>query len=371
VSAPARWLLHWGGSHRAVALVAVLLFAACLAADARTTSALPLLVASYVVTGAVLVAAHLDSKLWAAGAASASLAWSLVLHFLSDVPAWLSFSETAAMLLLLVSVWRAARSAVDVALVALLVAALSALPLRIAYGETALTVAVLAVAVASAAAAAVLGYRNDRADIVRQARMDERESISRELHDMVAHHISGVVVAAQAARLENPPAALAAMLAEIEKSGGDALEAMRRLVVTLRENSEAGAVPSATLGDVATLIEQFEASGVVGEVYWTLPERLTDPTLETTVHRIVRESLTNVAKYAEGAALVEVVVSDTDAGTAVTVIDSGGAAAEAPAAFTSSHVGILGMRERVEARGGALSSDRVGTGWRVTAFLPR
>jgi signal transduction histidine kinase len=233
--------------------------------------------------------------------------------------------------------------------------------------------------------------RRAAAEMVRQ---DERLALARELHDVVAHHITGIVLQAQAARIvarrQADPAAdgnLDFTLAGIEQAGTDALAAVRRVVGLLRD-AEDGATTSPLAGteQLADLVRRFGAHGhgpVVSlnlsaqsrpsEGSGTSPPNGQSPSwppeVTTTVYRIVQEALTNIARHAAHAHSAEVNITQDQEFVTVEITD------DAPAASARhlhhSGYGLVGMRERVTALGGAMSAGpRPGAGWSVHAALP-
>jgi signal transduction histidine kinase len=214
-----------------------------------------------------------------------------------------------------------------------------------------------------------------RAQVIDTARRDERLDLARELHDVVAHHVAGIVVQAQAARIiaAKRPETLDATLAGIESAGNDALAAMRRVVSLLRDPADAG---GRTPGpeQLSVLVSRFAGHGPAVQL------RLPDgdrppwpPEVAATVYRIVQEALTNVILHAPGAASVTVTVGEDVSGVTVEVTDDAprraisGGAWFAPAGGN----GLTGMRERAEALGGTLrAGPGPDGGWVVTAELP-
>jgi len=206
------------------------------------------------------------------------------------------------------------------------------------------------------------------------ARRDERLELARELHDVVAHHVAGIVVQAQAARIAaaKRPQTLDATLAGIESAGNDALAAMRRVVSLLRESDAAG--HSSGPERLTDLVGRFASHGPA--VRLRLPsgdQPPWPPEVASTVYRIVQEALTNVILHAPGAASVDVTVGEGSSGVFVEVTDDApgrvavGSRWDAPG---GGH-GLTGMRERAAALGGTL---RAGPGpeggWMVAATLP-
>ncbi|MFK0289654.1 sensor histidine kinase [Streptomyces sp. NPDC090442] len=201
----------------------------------------------------------------------------------------------------------------------------------------------------------------------------ERLELARELHDVIAHHVTGIVVSARAARftaLDGPRAGDA--FARIETAGDEALGAMRRLVRVLREG-EARTTPVAGLAEVRTLADAFTRTGppVTLDLEPGL-DRALPPEVAAAVHRIVRESLTNVRKHAPDATAVRVTVHATPHGTELRIANDGGT----PARPTEQQsrgggFGLAGLTERAEALGGTLTAGPAPEGgWQVTALLP-
>lgn len=201
------------------------------------------------------------------------------------------------------------------------------------------------------------------------ARRDERLELARELHDVVAHHVAGIVVQAQAASVlaGKRPEALKENLADIESAGNDALTAMRRVVSLLRDP---GDTPSP--GDLDDLVGRFASHGPAVELHLPdIPPRW-PPGVATTVYRVVQEALTNVVLHAPAATKVTVTVDEDRSGVTVGVTDDAPIPGPAGAwsAASSGH-GLVGMRERVEALGGELhAGPGAERGWVVHATLP-
>ncbi|MFK4088435.1 sensor histidine kinase [Kribbella sp. NPDC020789] len=197
-------------------------------------------------------------------------------------------------------------------------------------------------------------------------RQDERVDLARELHDVVAHHISGIVLQAQGARIagRRQPAQYDESLAGIESAGAEALAAMRRLVGLLRDGDTTPG--PADLDQLRELVDRFP--GPATELRLPADEPSWPPEVVTTICRIVQESLTNVAQHAPHARAVTVHVAQAGRSVTVDVVDD---AAPAPVRYRRSGFGLLGLQERVEALGGTLSAGpRPGGGWAVSASLP-
>ena len=202
----------------------------------------------------------------------------------------------------------------------------------------------------------------------------ERARIARELHDVVAHHISMIVVLAETARLTTPglPAAGARRLTEIGDTARAGLTEMRRLLGVLRE--DAGATvpdrhPQPGLPQLAELIDAArEASGAGTRLIVSGPVTEFDSGVELAAYRIVQEALTNARRHAPGAAVDVELRYEQDA-LRLRIRDNGPGPDQAtePAA---GH-GLLGMRERALAVGGSLRTGAApGGGFCVEALLP-
>ncbi|MCO1575981.1 histidine kinase [Crossiella sp. SN42] len=212
---------------------------------------------------------------------------------------------------------------------------------------------------------------------INSAQQDERLALARELHDVVAHHVTGIVVQAQAAQVvaEQDPLAAQRVLPYIERAGVDALTAMRSLVSSLRDSQmvgEVGASDAATtdpVADIRKVVDDAAAAGL--PVYLTLDlPRTLSVELARSVLRVVQESLTNTQKHAVGLTAVRVAVSTADEMVHIRVTDDGKGSSAAPAGGSGGY-GLVGMRERVELLGGRFSAGpRLSGGWEVHAWLP-
>jgi signal transduction histidine kinase len=198
-----------------------------------------------------------------------------------------------------------------------------------------------------------------QSEAAESARRDERLALARELHDVVAHHVTGIVLHAQAMRKVQRPEGMAESLAGIETASTEALVAMRRVVGLLRDG------PPATKPErLDDLVARFDGPPVL----LRLPEgdQVWPAEVSSTVYRIVQESLTNVARHAPRAHAVTVQVGQDRRAVTVEVADDG-----PPVRVHRGGYGLIGMRERVEALGGTLSAGpRPGHGWAVRATVP-
>jgi signal transduction histidine kinase len=203
----------------------------------------------------------------------------------------------------------------------------------------------------------------------RHAVADERVRIARDLHDVVAHTLSVIVLQAGAGRRIAPqqPERAALVLGGIEALGREALGDMRRLVGMLRTSPERHHEPQPTLEWLPELADRVRSAGLDVDLRSEGEARPLPPGVDLSAYRIVQEALTNTLRHA-GAARAEVVVRYGGAGVEVEVTDDGRGPGANGAAGGN---GLTGMRERVGMFGGELEvGAREGGGFRVRAMLP-
>ena len=198
----------------------------------------------------------------------------------------------------------------------------------------------------------------------------DRVRIARELHDVVAHHVSVMGVQAGAARfvLESDPAQSARILSGIESSARDAIQELRQLLETLRtpggDTTESASTVS--LDDIAALAQASTEAGLP-TAYTVIGDPVPVPSLvAVNLYRIAQESLTNARRHAGPGATADVRVRYDDDGVEVEVVNTGRAIAQ-----LRPGLGQLGMRERAAASGGTVEvTPRVAGGLRVRARVP-
>ncbi|HZM79970.1 MAG TPA: sensor histidine kinase [Candidatus Limnocylindrales bacterium] len=212
--------------------------------------------------------------------------------------------------------------------------------------------------------------------LLENAARGERARIARELHDVVAHHISMISVQAEVARLTTAglPALGAERFAAIGDTAREALAAMRRLLGVLREDSEtvSSRTPQPGLADVLTLVDESREAGSGGtRIIVSGHVMPLDPGVELTAYRIIQEALTNARRHAPGAA-VDVEINYAPDTLHARVRDNGpGMDPDASPASAQTGLGLLGMRERAATVGGQLRAGptRHG-GFQVEVVLP-
>lgn len=198
----------------------------------------------------------------------------------------------------------------------------------------------------------------------------QRLELARELHDVVGHHIAGIVIQARSARLvgSKRPEILEGSLSGIESAGSDALAAMRRVVGLLRDTEE---VPEPAPGPLrlSDLAGQFAGYGPSVELRLPAGDQPAWPDeVTTTIYRVVQEALTNVVLHAPEAEAVTVTIGDDPSAVVVAIANE--CAARQGRLIQRSGYGLIGMRERVEALGGTLVAGPYHGGWVVRATVP-
>lgn len=204
-----------------------------------------------------------------------------------------------------------------------------------------------------------------------QAVAEERARIARDLHDIVSHNLSVVVVQAAGGRaqLDRNRVDAGATLEKIESSGREALAEMRRLLGVLRPGEDEGPPLSPTpgLGELATLIDAMRDVGLDASLTVEIDSVPVPPAVDVSVYRIVQEALTNVLKHAGPGSRAEVSVCADDRQLVVEVIDDG----PGPGPEPGHGHGLRGMQERVNLLCGELSAGmQPGGGFRLLARLP-
>ena len=210
----------------------------------------------------------------------------------------------------------------------------------------------------------------EREQLARIAVHEERASIARELHDIVAHSVSVMLVGVRGARdvLRTSPDIADDTLGRVETSGEQSVAELRRILALLRAPEHgAEARPQPSLAELDELVADYRAAGLPVRLQVTGAPQPLPGGVELSVYRIVQEALTNALKHAHPTR-VTVTLSFRGPRLEVEVVDDGTTAE--PGAAATGH-GIVGMRERVALLGGQLETGRrVGGGFRVVARLP-
>ena len=222
---------------------------------------------------------------------------------------------------------------------------------------------------------AVLGalvrfWTTSRTREIDQARLREREQLARELHDTVAHHVSAMVVRAQAGRVVAPsdPRAALDALRVIEDEGSRTLAEMRTMVAALREREDADLAPQNGIADIERLAGSLD-DGPRVHVHLTGDLDALSPATGAAAYRIAQESVTNALRHARHATRIDVQVVGGDHAVRLTVSDDGEAV---HATSVAPGYGVVGMTERAALLGGTLAAGPgPDHGWLVDATLPR
>jgi signal transduction histidine kinase len=205
----------------------------------------------------------------------------------------------------------------------------------------------------------------------RDARARDRAGMARELHDVVAHHVSLIAVRAGTARWTVPDVSVAAAAAFDELAGEarTALNELRAVLGVLRSpDGEVLHNPQPTLADLPVLLDRMRAAGSSIVLEEVGASRSLDAAVELCCYRVVQEALTNATRHAPGAAVRVTLAFSCDAIT-VTVCDDGGRR-QASGTASAAGFGLVGMRERVTAMHGTFEAGVDDVGFTVTACIP-
>lgn len=254
--------------------------------------------------------------------------------------------------------------------VALVVVAAEAISLRAAPGPIRAVLATSMFVLLGAAVAAVVYLRvrdNERRMSIAQARVNERLDLARELHDIVGHHVTGIVVLAQASRYTGgaePGSAAERAFADIEAAGVETLTSVRRLIGLLRTDPTTS--PSPRLADFECIVDGLRTTHpsarlIVDDGVRAAP---VPAALATTIERLTQEAATNVRRHGDPSSPVTFSMSSCPGAFELTVENR---MLHAP---VDTGFGLVGMRERVDALGGTFQAGPDGELWRIRAVLP-
>jgi signal transduction histidine kinase len=218
--------------------------------------------------------------------------------------------------------------------------------------------------------AALVAHEQREADAAR-AVAEERRRIAREMHDVVAHSVSTMVIQAGGARriLARDPGRAVEAAKLIERTGRDALAEMRHLLGVLHAGEDlAELAPQPTLDGLQALVERSGAAGLPVQLRIEGERRELPSGLDLAAYRVVQEALTNALKHGGGSA--DVLVRFGEDALCLEIADAGHATGDAPRVEGGGH-GLVGMRERVRVFGGELhAGPRADGGYVVAARLP-
>ncbi len=211
----------------------------------------------------------------------------------------------------------------------------------------------------------------ERIEAAERAAAEERARIARELHDVISHDVSLMVLQASVERrVHKGDVPTAQTLANIESTGREALAELRRMLGVLRKDEDGTPLrPQPGLAQLPELVEQARTAGVLVELVIDGQPLAIPPGLDIAAYRIVQESITNAAKHAAGTTVTATLRYRADS-LEIDVVNGGGSQAATMQLPRGGH-GLVGMRERVALFGGSLEAapDDDG-GFRVRARLP-
>jgi signal transduction histidine kinase len=253
---------------------------------------------------------------------------------------------------------------------ALVIIAAGAISLRTGPGPIRAVLATSTLELLSAAVAAVVYLHireNERRTSIAQARENERLDLARELHDVVGHYVTGIVVVAQASRFTSgaePGSPADRALADIETAGVETLTSVRRLIGLLRTDPTTSSPPRVV--DVERIVEDLRITHpdtrmVIDDAVRAAP---VPPELATTIQRLTQEAATNIRRHGDPTGPVTFSMSSSAAAFELTVENR---MLHAP---LDTGYGLVGMRERVDALGGTFHAGPDGEMWRIRAVIP-
>ncbi|MFZ3499241.1 sensor histidine kinase [Streptomyces sp. 5.8] len=205
----------------------------------------------------------------------------------------------------------------------------------------------------------------------RRTLLEERTTIARELHDVVAHHMSVVAIQAEAApyRVKNPPPELEAAFVTIRENAVAALTELRRVLGVVRSaDYEAPDAPQPTLASLDGLLANVREAGLSVDKTVTGAVRELPPGVELSAYRIIQEALSNTLRHAPGAA-AGVEISYVLGGLGLRIVNEAGTGDVRPSPGAGQ--GVTGMRERVAMLEGEMTAgERASGGFEVAVFIP-
>ncbi|MGW7514538.1 sensor histidine kinase [Streptomyces sp. NPDC054796] len=359
-----------------------------------------------VAASALLMSGARPALTWRVGA-TAFVSWAMTLLQFRAMPplvaGWGMLETFCLLLLLALTAREVARPWLAAALCAALGTAVIAAPMRMDESSNAFFSFLLTFLAGGAVGLGcyLRGLDARRRRAVVDVRQNERLALARELHDFVAHHVTGIVVQAQAARTirETAPEQVDPLLRGIEEAGSQTLESMRKLVRVLREDEVRAVRPGELYAELAELVAAFSERDAPATLQVAAEARQAraEPEVETSVRNVVREALTNVRRHAPGSPSVTVRVAladeprgGADGGREGRKSEGGRNTAPRllcvevhnapPPRHTSAHaeplggrggLGLVGLSERAEAVGGTLHASRAEDGgWTLRAEFP-
>ncbi|MBE1513616.1 sensor histidine kinase [Nesterenkonia halotolerans] len=206
--------------------------------------------------------------------------------------------------------------------------------------------------------------------VAQQAVQEQRTMIARELHDIAAHHLTGIIVSAQAANAlaQTDPQAQRGYLSSVQRDARSALENLRRTLGLLRAEEGATTLGAPSMADLPQVIEEAEARGIRVQLRQQGQAWPLGPVAGVVVVRGIQEALANIIKHAPGARARLTVDWGSDQ-LNIEVHDDG--AEEPRTSLPASGYGLTGLRERLGLVHGSLEAAPMATGWRTAFSIPR
>ena len=218
----------------------------------------------------------------------------------------------------------------------------------------------------------VVELERTRRQLARQALLDERRRIARDVHDFVGHGLAAVMLQVTSARhvLRRDAGSAEEALRSAEEVGRRSMEELRRTVTLLRSDDEAsGAAPVPSASEIPTLVDEARAGGLTVELHTRGDLSRIPPGVGLALYRIAQEALANAARHAPRARTMLGVELATGR-VALLAETSGPLVAESGFERERPHYGLIGMEERATALGGEFHAGPTRDGWRVRCELP-
>jgi signal transduction histidine kinase len=289
------------------------------------------------------------------------------------------FAETVGLLGVLFVVCRRGDPSWAVGAVLALGMAVGFLPLRSELTDSSVIIGLVQGLAATAVIGAAVYLRmieSTRQRAMDAVRSEQRAEFARDLHDFIAHHVTGIVVQAQGARFiaDQDPKRVLLALEQIEAAGAETMASMRRMVGVLRDPNaqpDAPLAPLAGLEELTPLLDQFTNSGgALARLHVDGHTAGIPVEVSSSAYRVVMEALTNIRRHAPSARVADVWVRRTPDWLLVRVANDG-VAPRAAAQREAPGYGLVGLTERVRAVGGRISAGPgIDGGWVVDAALP-
>jgi signal transduction histidine kinase len=340
-------------------------------------------VAAAIATAAVWLPRHEQGSRRLSKVALALAVGSLLLTFLvaatGQTQGSFGLAEALGLLGVLFVVSRRGDPTWAVGAVVATVAAVGLLPVRGGF-DAEFVIAGLILALAATAAIGGGVYlrtiESTRQRAIDMVRAEQRAEFARDLHDFIAHHVTGIVVQAQGARFvaEQDPKRVLLALEQIENAGAETMASMRRMVGVLRDpqaRPDAPLAPIAGVLELGMLVEQFSsAGGPLARLHTDGDFHGLPVEVSTSAYRVVMEALTNIRQHADGARVADVWLRRTPDWLLVRVANDGAPPKSALPRDRAGY-GLVGLTERVRAVGGRITAGPgIDGGWVVDAALP-